>query len=48
MMDLSIYKEIIIWGGSFPQGMVEGDATSHGRAIESLQELLEANNYWNS
>lgn len=47
MMDLSIYKEIIIWGASFPQGMVEGDATSHGRAIESLQELLEANNYWN-
>lgn len=46
MIDLSKYSEIIIWGASFPQGEVEGDATSHGRAIESLRNLLNENGYW--
>lgn len=40
MTDLSRYEEIIIWGASFPPTEMEGDATSHGRAIEKLADLL--------
>ncbi len=40
MRDLSMYKEIIIWGASFPPGTVEGDATSHGRAFDILYNML--------
>lgn len=48
MTDLSKYDEIIIWGASFPPGNNPrgGGATSHGRAIESLRNLLEAHGYW--
>ena len=46
MIDLSNYDEIIIWGASFPPSEIIGDATSHGRAIESLFKLLESNGYW--
>lgn len=46
MIDLSKYDEIIIWGASFPQEGAGNDATSHGRAIESLYKLLMEHAYW--
>lgn len=40
MIDLSKYEEIIVWGASFPPSETDGDATSHGRAIEKLFDIL--------
>lgn len=40
MLDLKKYNEIIIWGASMPPNEIE-IATSHGRAIERLLEMLQ-------
>lgn len=45
MVDLSKYSEIIIWGAAFSPNEIEGDATSHGYAVEKLYKLLKENNY---
>lgn len=46
MVDLTSYEEIIIWGASFPPTQTEGDATSHGRAIESVADILRKYGIW--
>lgn len=45
MVDLSKYTEIIIWGAAFSPNEIEGDATSHGYAVEKLYKLLKENDY---
>jgi len=45
MVDLSRYKEIIIWGACFPADEIEGEVTSIGRAINKLFELLDIHGY---
>jgi len=42
MVDLSKYKEIIVWGACFPP---DEDSTSVGRAIGKLFELLDKHGY---
>lgn len=46
MIEISEYSEIIIWGASFPPSQTDGDATSHGRAIEKLQDILKEKGVW--
>lgn len=46
MIDLSKYNEIIIWGASFPPSEIIGNATSTGRAIEQLSEILKKRCVW--
>jgi len=45
MVDLSRYKEIIIWGACFSADEIGGEATSTGRAIKKLFELLDKHGY---
>ena len=40
MKELTEYKEIIIWGASMPPDGIN-TTTSHGRAIDTLVELLK-------
>jgi FkbM family methyltransferase len=44
MTTLQDYKQIIIWGASFPPSELESESTNTGRAIEKLRDLLDNEN----